>query len=138
MEFEWDPDKEKSDFKERQAGFAEAKPAFSGPLEFTIPDPTQSFDAGRLLSSGRSETDRLWYRILNDTMTGFASSAPDWHHERSKDSMNKEIEDAAMLPEYDFSKGTRGIHHRAYRRGTTVVRSNGNREHGANATDLKR
>lgn len=49
--------------------------------------------------------------------------------------MNREIEDAAMLPEYDFSKGTRGKHHRAYSSGTTVVRSNGNRGQGANATD---
>ena len=65
MEFEWVPDKEKSDFKERQAGGAEAKTAFSDPLEFTIPEPTPSFDGGRLLSSGRSETDGLWYRILN-------------------------------------------------------------------------
>ena len=26
-----------------------------------------------------------------------------------------------MLPEYDFSKGTRGKHHEAYKQGTNVV-----------------
>jgi len=29
--------------------------------------------------------------------------------------------DSEMRPEYDFSKGTRGTHHAAYRAGTNVV-----------------
>ena len=39
--------------------------------------------------------------------------------------MSSEIEDDAMLPEYDFSGGIRGKHYQAYRRGTTWVPSKG-------------
>ena len=35
--------------------------------------------------------------------------------------MKKEVERDSMRPEYDFSTGTRGAHHEAYRRGTNVV-----------------
>ena len=51
--------------------------------------------------------------------------------------MNGEIEDDAMLPEYDFSGGVRGKHHRAYRRGTTVVRSKGGHGHGGSTVDVE-
>ena len=51
--------------------------------------------------------------------------------------MNGEIEDDAMLPEYDFSGGVRGKHYRAYRRGTTVVRSKGGHGHGGSTVDVE-
>ena len=51
--------------------------------------------------------------------------------------MNGEIEDGAMLPEYDFSGGVRGKHYRAYRRGTTVVRSKGGHGHGGSTVDVE-
>ena len=101
-------------------GFAEAKTVSSDPQEITIPDPTHSFDEDRYLRLGRSKTER-------SIVVPYA--------ERHEDSMNKEIEDDAMLPEYDFSKGMRGKHYRAYRRGTTVVLSNGNRGQDASTTD---
>ena len=59
MEFEWDPDKENSNRKKHQVGFAEAKTVFNDPLELTLPDLTHSFDEDRFLSLGRSEADRL-------------------------------------------------------------------------------
>ena len=35
--------------------------------------------------------------------------------------MNQKPEEDEMMPEYDFSEGVRGKHHRAYREGTNVV-----------------
>ena len=35
--------------------------------------------------------------------------------------MSKTTEDNDMRPEYDFSKGVRGKHYRAYQQGTNVV-----------------
>ena len=35
--------------------------------------------------------------------------------------MNREPERDTLRPEYDFSAGVRGTHHRAYRQGTNVV-----------------
>jgi hypothetical protein len=35
-------------------------------------------------------------------------------------SKSHKIDDSDMLPEYDFSKGVRGKHHKAYRKGHTV------------------
>ena len=35
--------------------------------------------------------------------------------------MNQEPERDTLRPEYDFSAGVRGTHHRAYRQGTNVV-----------------
>ena len=35
--------------------------------------------------------------------------------------MSKTTEDNEMRPEYDFSKGVRGKHYRAYQQGTNVV-----------------
>ncbi|MBM4271730.1 MAG: hypothetical protein FJ139_06190 [Deltaproteobacteria bacterium] len=35
-------------------------------------------------------------------------------------SKRHEIDGSDMLPEYDFSKGVRGRHHKAYRKGHTV------------------
>ena len=40
---------------------------------------------------------------------------------RSEGTMNGKIEEEIMRPEYDFSRGVRGKHYQAYRRGTTVV-----------------
>ncbi len=39
--------------------------------------------------------------------------------------MNREIENNAMLPEYDFSGGMRGKHYQAYRRRTTAIPTKG-------------
>ena len=35
--------------------------------------------------------------------------------------MSQALDQSAMRPEYDFSEGVRGKHHRAYRQGTNVV-----------------
>jgi len=39
----------------------------------------------------------------------------------SKNTMSKTTEHDEMRPEYDFSGGVRGKHHRAYQQGTNVV-----------------
>ena len=51
--------------------------------------------------------------------------------------MNREIENDAMLPEYDFSGGMRGKHYQAYRRGTTSVPSKGIPGSGGGSVDAE-
>ena len=51
--------------------------------------------------------------------------------------MNREIENDAMLPEYDFSGGMRGKHYQAYRRGTPPVPSKGIPGNGGSGVDAE-
>lgn len=44
MEFEWDPNKERSNVKKRQVGFAEAKTVFGDAPELAVQGPTHLFD----------------------------------------------------------------------------------------------
>ena len=59
LEFQWDPDKERSNVKEHGVDFAEAMTVFSDPLELTVPDPEHSLGEARFLSVGESESGRL-------------------------------------------------------------------------------
>ena len=59
MEFEWDRDKEQSNFKKHGVHFAEATTLFGDPFEVTILDPDHSIDEYRFLSVGISSTGRI-------------------------------------------------------------------------------
>ena len=59
MEFEWDPDKERSNVGKHGLGFAEAMTVFNDPFELTVSDPDHSIGEARFVSVGESEAGRL-------------------------------------------------------------------------------
>jgi len=59
VEFEWDPDKERSNIERHGVDFTEAATVFGDPLELTIPDPDHSVREFRFLSTGHSALNRI-------------------------------------------------------------------------------
>ena len=59
MEFEWDPDKERSNIQRHGVDFTEAATVFGDPLELTISDPDHSVGEYRFLSIGHSSLNRI-------------------------------------------------------------------------------
>jgi uncharacterized DUF497 family protein len=58
VEFEWDPDKERSNIEKHGVDFTEAATVFGDPLELTITDPDHSVGEYRFLSIGHSSFNR--------------------------------------------------------------------------------
>jgi uncharacterized protein len=59
VEFEWDPDKERSNIERHGIDFTEAATVFGDPLELTISDPDHSVGEFRFLSMGHSSFNRI-------------------------------------------------------------------------------
>jgi uncharacterized DUF497 family protein len=59
VEFEWDPDKERSNIERHGVDFTEAATVFGDPLELTISDPDHSVGEFRFLSTGHSALNRI-------------------------------------------------------------------------------
>ena len=59
VEFEWDPDKERSNIERHGVDFTEAATVFGDPLELTISDPDHSVGEFRFLSIGHSVSNRI-------------------------------------------------------------------------------
>jgi uncharacterized protein len=59
VEFDWDPDKERSNIEKHGVDFTEAATVFGDPLELTIPDPDHSTGEFRFLSLGHSVLNRI-------------------------------------------------------------------------------
>jgi uncharacterized DUF497 family protein len=59
VEFEWDPDKERSNIERHGVDFTEAATVFGDPLELTISDPDHSVGEFRFLSTGHSVLTRI-------------------------------------------------------------------------------
>ena len=59
MEFEWDPDKERSNIERHGVDFTEAATVFGDPLELTISDPDHSVGEFRFLSIGHPARNRI-------------------------------------------------------------------------------
>jgi uncharacterized DUF497 family protein len=59
VEFEWDPDKERSNIERHAVDFTEAATVFGDPLELTISDPDHSAGEFRFLSIGHSSLNRI-------------------------------------------------------------------------------
>ena len=59
MEFEWDPDKERSNIERHGVDFTEAATVFGDPLELTISDLDDSVGEYRFLSIGHSSLNRI-------------------------------------------------------------------------------
>jgi uncharacterized DUF497 family protein len=59
VEFEWDPDKERSKIERHGVDFTEAATVFGDSLELTIADPDHSVGELRFLSIGHSVRNRI-------------------------------------------------------------------------------
>jgi hypothetical protein len=59
MQFEWDPEKAKRNYKNHRVSFEEAATVFYDPLSATFDDPDHSFKEQRLISIGFSSRGRL-------------------------------------------------------------------------------
>ena len=59
MQFEWNPDKERSNVRKHGVDFAEASTVFGDPFEYTISDPDHSVGEYRYLSLGISSGSRV-------------------------------------------------------------------------------
>ena len=59
MDFEWDPEKEKTNIAKHGVSFGEAMTVFGDPLELTIADPDHSEAEFRFVSIGLSSAGQL-------------------------------------------------------------------------------
>lgn len=57
--FEWDEDKEKSNFRKHGVDFAEGETIFYDPLSLTISDPDHSIAEHRFIDIGTSNRNRV-------------------------------------------------------------------------------
>ena len=59
LNFEWDEEKAKTNFKKHRVSFDEAITVFLDPFSITIPDPDHSVDEQRSLDIGSSDKGRV-------------------------------------------------------------------------------
>jgi len=59
MQFEWDPEKAKRNYKKHKVSFEEAVTVFYDPLSATFDDPDHSVGDRRFITVGFSSRDRL-------------------------------------------------------------------------------
>lgn len=57
--FEWDEEKENSNFRKHKITFAEGETVFYDPLSLTIPDPDHSTEEHRFIDIGTSNKNRI-------------------------------------------------------------------------------
>lgn len=61
MDFDWDDDKEETNFTKHGVSFLEAASVFDDVLSITFPDPDHSADEERLIIIGHSHRGRLLF-----------------------------------------------------------------------------
>ena len=59
LEFQWDPDKARTNLRKHGVSFEEASTVFADPLALTIPDPDHSEDEERYITVGESTFRRI-------------------------------------------------------------------------------
>jgi uncharacterized DUF497 family protein len=59
MQFEWNPDKARSNLKKHEVSFNEASTVFNDPLSMTFPDPNHSYSEDRYVIIGLSSAGRI-------------------------------------------------------------------------------
>lgn len=57
--FEWDEDKERSNFRKHKVTFAEGETVFYDPSALTVPDPDHSIEEHRFIDIGTSNKNRV-------------------------------------------------------------------------------
>ena len=84
LEFEWDPEKEKSNIRKHGVSFREGATVFDDPLSWTFPDPDHSMDEERFLTIGLSSQGRTIVVSHTDRgiKTRIINARPATPHER--------------------------------------------------------
>jgi len=86
MQFEWDRNKARRNFKKHGVSFEEATTAFYDPLSATFDDPDQSVGEHRYITIGYSSRERLL--VISHTDRGqsvrIISARPATAHERKR------------------------------------------------------
>jgi hypothetical protein len=109
--------------------FDEAVTAFSDRLSILLPDPDHSAGEERYLVMGLSSAGGYWSFPSSSARHGRESLAQDSPSDASAMTMKKakgkqqarETDQDTMRPEYDFSKGVRGVTAARYREGTNII-----------------
>lgn len=110
--FEWDDQKALCNVNIHGVDFGEASTVFEDPFAITIPDVLHSDEEDRSIRLGLS----LLSRVLLSKASIFASSAQESPRRLRGFNMNQNANgdskrtDDDMRPEYDFSRGLRGVH----------------------------
>ena len=128
-QFEWDANKASANLRKHGVSFDEAVTAFSDRLSILLPDPDHSLGEERYLVMGLSTRGRLWLLPLSSARHEPESSLQDSLPDASAITMKKakakqqvrEADRDTMRPEYDFSKGARGVTAARYREGTNII-----------------
>jgi len=122
--FEWDDDKARRNAAKHGVPFDEGKTIFNDPFAITISDPDHSEQEDRWIDIGFSCRGRLvvvWYTERQECIRLIGCRMATPAERRCYADMNRPGSGAMeMREEYDFSKGVRGKHYRAYREGHTV------------------
>ena len=66
MQFEWNPDKARSNIDKHGVSFDEASTVFEDVLSLTMPDPLHSEDEDRFVLTGMSHRNRLLVVVHTD------------------------------------------------------------------------
>jgi uncharacterized DUF497 family protein len=124
VKFEWDAQKAELNFKKHGVTFEEASTVFGDPLAATVADARHSIGESRLATAGQSSASRLVVVAHVDRVEHVRTSASVLRRDAREGLMNQEdkiVDDADMLPEYDFSRAVRGKYYERYRQGPNVV-----------------
>ncbi len=116
MQFEWDPQKARLNYRKHGVSFEEAVTVFYDPLSATFEDAGHSVGEQRLIAVGFSSRNRLLlYRIRKEGKL-CASSARGLQPRTKGESMKTKPEDSRdeLRPEYDldYSQAVRGKYYR--------------------------
>jgi uncharacterized DUF497 family protein len=128
-QFEWDADKAAANLRKHGVSFDEVVTAFSDRLSILLPDPDHSVGEEHYLVMGLSARGRLLVLPLSSARHEPESSLQDSLPDASAMTMKKakgkqQVRGAdrdTMRPEYDFSKGARGVTAARYREGTNII-----------------
>ena len=89
MRFEWHPEKAAANLAKHGVSFEEASSVFGDPLATTVPDPAHSAREVRLLTTGRSNQQRLvivWHTEGDDTIRIIGAREATPHERRTYES----------------------------------------------------
>ena len=125
LNFEWDAKKGAANLRKHGVSFEEAASAFGDPLSLTISDPERSHQEERRILLGLTERQRLV--VVAHTEQGDTSASSTLGLQRQRRDMTmKNAKGKArgrnLLPEYDFSHGTRGKYANRFATGTNLVK----------------
>jgi uncharacterized protein len=123
MEFEWNPDKARTNYEKHNVSFEEAASVFDDSLSVNFPDPDHSIGESRYVIIGLSRFGQLLIDRGEKVRLISARTATRQERDFMNRKADSEMEDK-LRPEYDFSQlegGVRGKYVERYRAGTNLV-----------------